>query len=126
MSTQAALPSQFDMLEPYLDWALPTEVSRLMKRESSSLAEIRAFYDAVLAQTPAIVAYLRQAGQTEQTDTRTQTLYRLMLAFADASLSVELHRSPTVPDGMPGEIWKPEHETQGWRNKPAIQLQPRP
>jgi len=121
----ATLPPRFESLSPYLDWALPTETMRRRKREASNMEEIRGFYDAVLPHTSDIMEHLRQAGPRSQADAPTLTLYTLMLAFSDASLSVELHKSPIVPDGMPGEIWKPEHETPGWQNKPAAVLQPR-
>jgi hypothetical protein len=51
-------------------------------------------------------------------------LFTLMLAFSDASLSIELHRSHTVPDGLGWDVWKPELETTGWQQKPKIDLLP--
>lgn len=93
------------------------------------MEEIREFYDAVLPNAPAIMDHLRAAeaasGGADKVESVTQTLFTLMLSFADASLSVELHKSPIVPDGMPGDIWKPEHETVGWQKKPKIRLIPR-
>lgn len=124
MKSKHALPARFEGLQAFLDWAQPTETLRLSKRESSSLEDIREFYDAMLADMPEIIAYLRDAASYAQADASTRTLYTLMLSFADASLSMELHKSPTVPDGMPWEIWKPEHETSGWSKKPAIELKP--
>jgi len=123
MTSKQTLPAKFNGLHAFLDWALPTETLRLSKRESSSLEDIREFYDAVLAEMPDIIAYLRNAASYAEADASTRTLYTLMLSFADASLSMELHKSPTVPDGMPWEIWKPEHETPSWQRKPPIALQ---
>ncbi len=123
MTSKPTLPAKFDSLNVFLDWALPTEIQRLSKRESSSLEEIGEFYSAVLSEMPEIIAYLRAATSYSEADASTRILYMLMLSFADASLSMELHKSPTVPDGMPWEIWKPEHETPGWKRKPAIALQ---
>lgn len=124
MNTPTSLPPAFGALTSYIGWALPTETLRRQKRESSSMEEIRAFYDAVLAMTPEIMDHLRKTGSFAAADASTQTLFTLMLAFADASLSVELHKSPIVPDGLPGDVWKPEHETVGWQKKPKIVMQP--
>lgn len=130
MSIALTLPAAFADLMPHIEWALPTETQRLRKREHATQDEIRAFYDAMLARIDDILACFdaaddaARAGQPETAETR--TLYLLMLAFADASLSVELHRSPSVPDGMPWDVWKPEHETPGWLQKPRIRLFPAP
>jgi hypothetical protein len=64
-------------------------------------------------------------GGPGKVDDETKLLFTLMLALADASLSIEVHKSPIVPDGMPGDIWKPEHETAGWKQKPQIRLFPK-
>lgn len=129
MMTKRALPAQFAALETYLDWALPTETLRRQKREASTLEEISDFYQAVLPRAQEIVAYFNAqeaaAGDADQVDQDTKTLFTLMLGFLDASLSVEVHKSPVVPDGMPGDQWKPEHETPGWRNKPQVKLFPK-
>jgi hypothetical protein len=124
MTKPASLPTAFEALTPYLDWALPTETLRRRKRESSTMPEIQDFYDATLERVPEIMDHLRRTGSLATADAPTRTLYTLMLAFADASLSVELHKSPIVPDGLPGDVWKPEHETAGWLRKPAIVMQP--
>ncbi|MGE3745300.1 MAG: hypothetical protein AB7G25_06265 [Sphingomonadaceae bacterium] len=123
------MPEPFQDLGGFLDWALPTETLRRQKRESSTMEEIREFYDAVLPKVQAIMDHFRAAetesGGPDKVDDDSKTLFTLMLAFACASLSVELHKSPVVPDGMPGDIWKPEHETAGWQKKPAIRLSQR-
>lgn len=129
MKTKKSLPAQFQELEEFLDWALPSETQRRQKRESCTMEEIREFYDAVLPNAPAIMDHLRAAeaasGGADRVDRETRMLFTLMLSFSDASLSVEMHKSPIVPDGMPGDIWKPEHETVGWQKKPKIRLLPR-
>ena len=130
MKLVKSLPAAFAELEPYLDWALPSETARRQYRESLELDEITEFYRAMLDRASEILDHFRkaetEAGGPDRVDAPTRTLFTLMLSFSEASLSVELHRSPTVPDGMPGDIWKPEHETAGWKNKPKIKLMPRP
>ena len=129
MRTEVTLPAPFADLEDYLDWALPTETLRRQKRESCSLPEITEFYEAMLPRTSEIVSYFNTqeaaCGGADKIDQKTKTLFTLMLAFLDASLSVEVHKSPTVPDGMAGDLWKPEHETAGWQKKPKIKLFPK-
>jgi hypothetical protein len=129
MKPKNSLPAQFQELEEFLDWALPTETQRRQHRESCDMEEIQKFYDAVLPKVPSILDHFRAAemasGGADHVDVETKLLFRLMLAFSCASLSTELHKSPVVPDGMPGDIWKAEHETVGWKNKPKIRLLPR-
>ena len=55
----------------------------------------------------------------------TKNLFVLMQALSDVALSVELHKSPTVPDGLPWDMWRPEHETVGWKRKPKVRLFPK-
>jgi len=47
--TGRQLAAQFVELEPFLGWSLATEHERSVKRQASSMAEIKAFYDAMLA-----------------------------------------------------------------------------
>jgi hypothetical protein len=42
------LPEPFQDLEPHLAWSLPTDRERSAKRQSSTMAEINAFYHAML------------------------------------------------------------------------------
>lgn len=129
MKLVKSLPPAFAELEPFLDWVLPSESQRRRYRESLEMDEITEFYDAMLRRAPEILVHFRsaetEAGGPDLVDPPTQALFTLMLSFSEASLSVEMHRSPTVPDGMPGDTWKPEHETSGWKNKPKIKLMPR-
>ncbi|HVZ16910.1 MAG TPA: hypothetical protein VG897_07330 [Terriglobales bacterium] len=129
MKTVKTLPAPFRDLEVFLDWALPSETLRRQKREASTMEEIQEFYDAMLPRAEAILSYFGEAeakfGGADNVDEETKLLFTLMLAFSDASLSVEVHKDPIVPMGMPGDIWKPEHETPGWKNKPKIKLFPK-
>lgn len=130
MKSVKKLPPEFAELEPFLDWTKPSETQRRQFRESLEMDEITEFYDAVLPRATAVFDYFRkaeaEAGGADQVGAETRTLFTLMLAFSEASLSVEIHKSPVVPDGMPGDVWKPEHETPGWKKKPKIKLTPRP
>lgn len=129
MSSGQLLPASFRDLNVFIDWAKPSETLRRQKREASSMEEIQIFYNAMLPRLPEILNHFRDTekkfGGPGKVDEETKLLFTLMLALADASLSVEVHKSPIVPDGMPGDIWKPEHETAGWKQKPQIRLFPR-
>lgn len=129
MTSSQKLPAQFSDLAEFIDWALPSETLRRQKREASTMDEIKEFYGAMLPRLPAILNHFREVeerlGGPGKVDDETKLLFTLMLALADASLSIEVHKSPIVPDGMPGDIWKPEHETPGWKQKPQIRLFPR-
>lgn len=93
------------------------------------MEDIRRFYDAMVARLPGVLEHFKtaeaRAGGPDQVDDQTKLLFTLMLAFADASLSIEVHKSPAVPDGIPGDMWKPEHETAGWKQKPPVRLFPK-
>ena len=54
------LPDGFEDLLPFIDWARPTEMERNAKRWSATMAESRAFYDAMLARGAAAMDYLGQ------------------------------------------------------------------
>ncbi|KWT97464.1 hypothetical protein WDL1P1_00657 (plasmid) [Variovorax sp. WDL1] len=128
MQTVQHLPSQFSELEQFLPWALATEALRLERREKSTLEDIRTFYGAVLSRIEEVIEHFRQADTSAKGGKgiaeETNNLYTLMLAFADASLSIELHKSHTVPDGMAWDVWQPEHDSADWQAKPKIRLQP--
>ncbi|MGH7878190.1 MAG: hypothetical protein ACREQD_01690, partial [Candidatus Binataceae bacterium] len=58
MSSQSQLPEPFRDLEPYLEWSLATERGRTAKRHASSMAEIKAFYAAMLERLDEILKFL--------------------------------------------------------------------
>lgn len=124
------LPEEFASLQEYVEWAIPDEYQRLGFRENKTMDVIRDFYDSMLPQVENIFAYFKRIDgegnllSSEQA-LEASNLMNLMYALSDAALSVELHKSPTVPDGMPWHIWKPEHEIPDWKNKPKIRLFPK-
>tara|TARA_R100000900_G_scaffold141240_1_gene122214 strand:- start:16 stop:411 length:396 start_codon:yes stop_codon:yes gene_type:complete len=129
MMTNRKLPPAFADLTPFMDWALPTESQRLKKREESTMDEISAFYAAAQPRAAAVLDHFRATDQKmskdqAEIDVETQNLFTLMLALSEVSLSTEIHRSSTVPDGMAWDVWKPEHETPAWKHKPKVHLFP--
>lgn len=93
------LPANFQDLEPFLDWALATETERMRKRMASSMKEIRAFYDAMLARMDTIIDYLKQFP-VDNLPTEAQTLFQLSLSLIEVSNAVELYKQPKLPFGF--------------------------
>ena len=56
--TATCCPAEFADLEPFADWALPTEAERYAKRLASTMDELQAFYDAAFPRLEAATAYL--------------------------------------------------------------------
>jgi len=99
METEGTLPEGFEDLAPFAEaWALPTLRARHEKRRSSTMEEIRRFYEAMLPRMDAIVSRLEQfpLGAMPEAEKR---LLDLALAFMVVSPAVELFHQPTVPYG---------------------------
>lgn len=96
----AKLPAGFEALEPYVaDWVLADAVARMAKRQASAIADIRAFYNAILPFGEAALAYLRgfQLGALPPEGER---LLKLMLSLAEMAPAVEWYNGPRVTDGF--------------------------
>ena len=99
----ALLPPDFADLEPYADWALPTEGARYAKRLDSTMDELQAFYDAAFPRLEAATDYLEQFGM----DTLPEDGKRLLWLFGSlvtVSFPVEVWRQPRVPDSGASSI----------------------
>ncbi len=93
------LPAPFADLEGFVGaWALATEAERSRKRKASTMAEIQAFYDAILPRMEAILSYLNQFPLEEMPEEGKRLLY-LSLSLAEVASAVELFKQPTVPEG---------------------------
>jgi hypothetical protein len=92
-----SLPSEFAVLEPFADWALPTERERYDKRVASTMDELQAFYDAAFARFDDALTYLDQFALDALPDDA-QTLLWLYCAIVTVSFPVEVWRQPRVPD----------------------------
>jgi hypothetical protein len=55
----ATLPAEFADLEPFADWALPSELDRYGKRVVTSMADLQAFYDAAFPRLEGGTEYLK-------------------------------------------------------------------
>ena len=102
------LPTPFADLEPFLAWSLTTEAERQRKRMTSSMAEIQAFYDAILPRMDAIIAYLDQFPLNAM-PADAQRLLQLTFSLAEISAAVELFKQPSVADGYDAARFVPTH-----------------
>jgi hypothetical protein len=93
----ATLPADFADLEPYADWAIPTEKARYAKRLSSTMDELQAFYDAAMPRMEAATTYLERYDLNELPDDAKHLLW-LYCALVTVSFPVEVWRQPKVPD----------------------------
>lgn len=89
------LPVPFQDLEPYLAWSLATERERSAKRQASTMAEIKPFYEAMMARMEEILPYLAQFP-TENVPADVQRLLYLTFSLAEIAPAVEMYGEPTV------------------------------
>jgi hypothetical protein len=99
MMSNHLLPEPFKDLEPFSAWALRTEAERNKKRLSSPMAEIQAFYAAMLPRMEAVIEYLNQFPP-DQMPEEARNLVHLTLSFAEITPSVELFKQPGVVEGF--------------------------
>lgn len=95
---ESALPEAFRDLEPWLAWSLETEKERSDKRQASSMDELKAFYDAMLARMEAILSYLDQFS-LDDLPADAQRLFLLALSLAEVAPAIEQFGQPQVVDG---------------------------
>ncbi len=92
MSTNL-LPQTFRELEPYLDWALPTERERVAKRVASPMHEITEFHAAITRRLEEIIVYLNQYPYAElPPDGR--RLCDMALSLVEVFPLVEMYKDP--------------------------------
>jgi hypothetical protein len=89
------LPAPFQDLESYLDWSLHTPRARRVKRESSTMVEITAFYGAMLPRMEEILSYLDRFPP-EYIPADVLALFYLTLSLAEVAPAVEMYGEPTV------------------------------
>ena len=86
-----ALPEGFEDLAPWLDWALEPERARTEKRESSSMEEIRTFYDALLPRLGEMIRHLEVFRDGEM-PAPARRLYLMSLSLVEVANLVELYK----------------------------------
>jgi hypothetical protein len=93
----STLPADFADLEPFADWAIPTERARYAKRLSGTMDELQTFYDAALPRLEEAATYLEQFEMKAMPDDAKHLLW-LFCSLVTVSFPVEVWRQPRVPD----------------------------
>lgn len=91
------LPAGFEDLEPYSDWALPTEYERAARRRASSPEQLKSFYEKAVSRLPALLKEVDRypIGGIPESH---RPLFHLALSLAEVAPHVELYRlNPNVP-----------------------------
>ncbi|MCG2635310.1 MAG: hypothetical protein J4A00_10450 [Gammaproteobacteria bacterium] len=92
-----SLPKQFSALEPWREkWAKAHEQDRRDARLASTIEELTAFYDVMLAAIDDIVAHLNRWKLEDLPDPE-RLLLRMCLSFMDISRAVEHWGEPDLP-----------------------------
>ncbi|MGB5796670.1 MAG: hypothetical protein WBH51_12885 [Mycolicibacter algericus] len=97
-----ALPSDFADLEPYTEWALPTEPERYAKRLASTMGEMQEFYDAAFGRLEDAITYLDKFDLNDLPDDA-RSLMHIMQSLVMVSFPIEAWKQPRVPDS--GAAW---------------------
>ena len=91
------LPAGFEELEKFVEkWAVDDISTRIAVRSTSTMEEIREFYDAIVPRTVEAMARIDQHPLMELPDDAAR-LCKLVLALASAATAIEIHGQPTVP-----------------------------
>lgn len=93
------LPEGFEDLAPYLEWALPDQHRRGLKRMSSTFEECKSFYDALTPRMEALIRHLENFPRSAVLDPTNDRLFMLGLAYMDAALPIELGWKSTINEG---------------------------
>lgn len=93
----AVLPQEFSDLEPFADWAIPTERARYNKRLASTMDEMQKFYDAGMGRMDDALEYFEKFTMDDLPEDATNLLW-LYCALVTVSFPVEVWRQPRVPD----------------------------
>lgn len=102
------LPAQFRDLEPWMAWSLATEQERNRKRLASTMLDIKAFYDAMLARMEEVLPYLDQFPLEALPEDATRLFY-LTLSLAEVAPAVEQFGQPGVVDGYDAKRFIAQH-----------------
>ena len=98
MTTEAMLPAEFADLEPFArTWSLPRERDRYERRLASSMAEMQAFYDAIVPRAKDALAYLDELDLNDLPEPALN-LIRMLYSLSTISFAVDCFKQPHVPD----------------------------
>ncbi len=102
---ESRLPPAFVDLETHLErWALPNTVARMQARDSANMADIEAFYGALVPRLPAALDYLQGIAYGAEMAACARNLVDLCLSIAEIPPAVEWYGQPRVIDGYAGSV----------------------
>ena len=107
--TESGWPAAFRTLQPFLGWALATEAERTRKRQTSEMADMQAFYTAMLSHLEDILVYLNQFP-LERMPPHAQQLMDMTLSLAEIAPAVELFGQPREDDTFDPFRFVPQHQ----------------
>ncbi|MFF2846285.1 hypothetical protein ACFVT5_08130 [Streptomyces sp. NPDC058001] len=90
-------PPEFAALEPFADWAVPTERARYAKRVASTMDELDAFYNVAFPLLKSGKPYLESVEMDSISEPDKRLLW-LFCALVTVAFPVEAWRQPKVPD----------------------------
>lgn len=105
---ESPLPEAFADLAPWLDWALEPERSRTEKREASSMAEVRAFYDAALPRLEQMIRHLEGFHDGDMPAPQ-HRLYLISLSLVEVANLVELYKRREAVEACDPLRYKSQH-----------------
>jgi len=107
INTDSLLPMGFDDLNPFVnDWAIPDEASRMRKRWSSGMDEIRRFYDTMIGRVNEALDYL-DARKFEELQPADLRLLYLTYSLVEVANAVEVYNRPASPYALGPERYSP-------------------
>jgi hypothetical protein len=96
--TSALLPSEFSDLEPFAaTWCLAKEEDRYQQRLASSMEDMQAFYDAIVARADAAMTYCDKFPLDDLPEDA-RNLLHLLYSMVMVSFPVEAFGQPRIPD----------------------------
>ncbi|NKQ51507.1 hypothetical protein HFP15_01275 [Amycolatopsis sp. K13G38] len=96
-------PPAFADLEPFADWAVPTERARYAKRMASTMEQLQTFYDTAFPRLEAGSAYLEQV-RLDDIGEQDKNLLWLFCALVTVAFPIEAWRQARVPDSGAASI----------------------
>jgi hypothetical protein len=92
------LPPEFADLEPYAaKWCLASEPERFAERMASTMPEIQAFYDAIVARAEEAISYCDKFALDDMPGDAANLLH-LLYSMVMVSFPVECWGQPRIPD----------------------------
>ena len=106
---EAPLPQGFEDLASFLDWALEPERARTAKKVESSMAELRAYYDAMMPRLEEIIACLDGLPGGDERPAPAHRLYLMSLSLVEIANLVEIYKRREVVEACDPLHFNPQH-----------------